>query len=194
MHFRSYFSLHLLNCVLVYVIASLRLANEFQAETTHVHRRGYVDEHGLKLLRRRIEHEEKRSGWFVEKRRSQSGHGLHGRCMSESAKLTCVTLRDCTTLLKGKQDVCSHQNGVCRPFVEPLNERGSSPFTNLSCMASAASPSVKHLTWEPCPSAPVLQRLYELCCQCRGQNSIDCYQNHLLTYRPRKPCSRLIFD
>ena len=31
--------------------------------------------------------------------------------------------------------------------VEPLDERGSNPFTNLSCMASTASPTVKHLTW-----------------------------------------------
>ena len=75
-------------------------------------------------------------------------------------------------------------------FVEPLNERGSSPFTNLSCMVSAASPKVKHLTGNHA-QAPVLQRLYELCCQCRCQKSNDCYQNHLLTYSCGNPARDL---
>ena len=76
-------SLHLLNCVLVYVNSELAACK--WVSKLHVHRKGYVDEHGLKLLRRRFEHDGK--GWFIEKSRSQSGEGAWVKVQSWRAWL-----------------------------------------------------------------------------------------------------------
>ena len=116
--------------------------------------------------------------------------GSHGRFMSETIRSWCGMLSR-----RGKQYPCNHQNGVCRPLRWFLKRTWLKPWhwAYLHSLTLVTIMLVKHWTGilvQP----PTLQKLGELRCQSRSQNTVDCCQNQRLTYGCGSPARDLFFS